>query len=330
MSRITQTLAALTLLASGAVCAANTAPTSAEMSAELEQFRQTWQSKGVSTEVLDNALAQAERQQGIIDAITRPWEAKPWYQYRTIFHTEARLQAGLEFWQQNEQALNDAYAEFGVEPEIVVAIIGVETLYGRHLGKHKVLDALYTLGFHYPPRQTFFRKELGHFLQLASEQGWPLDQPLGSYAGAMGLGQFIPSSYQAYAVDFDGDGKRDLINNRRDAIGSVANYFARHNWQKGQPVEQTVSVSDAAAVESLLWNGKKLSHSASALQQAGIAINGDEGAALGLLKLDSAADAVQYHLVYPNFYSITRYNHSPLYAMAVWQFSQQLKQAKRS
>ncbi|WP_298444745.1 lytic murein transglycosylase B [uncultured Ferrimonas sp.] len=292
-----------------------------------QQFVADWQAKGVAPELLQQALAGASKQQKIIDAITRPWEAKPWYQYRKLFLTEERLAAGTAFWQQNQQALDDAFTKFGVEPEIVVAIIGVETYYGRHKGSWNVVDALYTLGFHYPPRQTFFRKELGYFLQLAQQQGWALDQQKGSYAGAMGLGQFIPSSYLSYAVDFDGDGHKDLFNNTRDAIGSVANYFARHKWQAGQPVTQAVSVTDAAQAKPLLWNGKKLRHSSDALTQAGVDVAGVQADKLGLLALDVAEDTWQHYLVHPNFYAITRYNHSPLYAMAVWQFSQQLKQA---
>lgn len=322
MTKRTLLCAAATVLGLGLASNVNAS------NADEQQFLTDWQQKGVKPELIEQALSSASKQQKIIDAITRPWEAKPWYQYRKIFHTQERLDAGIKFWNENQQALNDAYAKFGVEPEIVVAIIGVETYYGRHKGTWSVLDALYTLGFHYPPRQTFFRKELGHYLTLAQQQGWDLAEPKGSYAGAMGLGQFIPSSYLAYAVDFDNDGHTDLFNNTTDAIGSVANYFARHKWQKQQPVTAEVELREQAMVDKLLWNGKKLKHSSKTLNEAGVKLNGISGDKLGLLALDVAEDKKQHYVVHPNFYAITRYNHSPLYAMAVWQFSQQLREAK--
>ncbi|GAA4892132.1 lytic murein transglycosylase B [Ferrimonas pelagia] len=289
------------------------------------EFIAHWQQQGLTQEYLAQAFELAERDQAIIDAITRPWEAKPWYQYYPIFLTEKRLEAGLRFWQEHQQTLEAAAEQYGVEPEIVVAIIGVETFYGTYLGNYPVLNALYTLGFHYPPRQTFFRKEFGHFLQLAQEQGWSLTEPKGSYAGAMGLGQFIPSSYQAYAVDFDGDGKRDLIGNPEDAIGSVANYFTRHRWQAGAPVTERVTLSANADIGPVQWNGKRLSQDAASLKAAGVQLQSELHGKLGLVKLEIADGEFEYQLVHPNFYAITRYNHSPLYAMAVWQFSQQLK-----
>ncbi|QIZ77589.1 lytic murein transglycosylase B [Ferrimonas lipolytica] len=317
-----------TAVITAAILGCSLTAAAADQSDAEQQFVTDWQAKGVDSEMLHHALSKAQKQQKIIDSITRPWEAKPWYQYRKLFLTEERLAAGTQFWQENKSTLEAAYERFGVEPEIIVAIIGVETYYGRHKGTWSVLDALYTLGFHYPPRQSFFRKELGYFLQLAQEQNWQLDEPKGSYAGAMGWGQFIPSSYLAYAVDFDDDGKRDLFNNKADAIGSVANYFARHKWQAGQPVTTKVDVADAIKVKPLLWNGKKLSHSSAKLNDAGVQLGGINADKLGLLALDISADSKQHFVVHPNFYAITRYNHSPLYAMAVWQFSQQLKQAQ--
>ncbi|MBW3164512.1 lytic murein transglycosylase B [Ferrimonas balearica] len=291
-------------------------------------FVAEWQQQGLSKAYLEQALDQAELSQDVLDAIQKPWEAKPWYQYYPLFLTEERLQAGLAFWNEHQDTLARAEQTFGVEPEIIVAIIGVETYYGRHLGRHKVLDALYTLGFHYPPRQTFFRKEFGHYLKLAQEQGWTLDSIKGSYAGAMGYGQFIPSSYLAYAVDFDNDGKRDLIGNPVDAIGSVANYFAEHRWQHGQIAIEPVTVAADANLDGVMWDGKRLSQDAAALKARGVAVPDGAKGPFSVVELEVAENQHDTFLAHPNFYSITRYNRSPLYAMAVWQFSQQLKQAK--
>ncbi|ADN75026.1 lytic murein transglycosylase B [Ferrimonas balearica DSM 9799] len=291
-------------------------------------FVAEWQQQGLSKAYLEQALDQAELSQDVLDAIQKPWEAKPWYQYYPLFLTEERLQAGLAFWNEHQDTLARAEQTFGVEPEIIVAIIGVETYYGRHLGRHKVLDALYTLGFHYPPRQTFFRKEFGHYLKLAQEQDWALDSIKGSYAGAMGYGQFIPSSYLAYAVDFDNDGKRDLIGNPVDAIGSVANYFAEHRWQHGQIAIEPVTVAADANLDGVMWDGKRLSQDAAALKARGVAVPDGAKGPFSVVELEVAENQHDTFLAHPNFYSITRYNRSPLYAMAVWQFSQQLKQAK--
>ncbi|MBY6104927.1 lytic murein transglycosylase B [Ferrimonas balearica] len=291
-------------------------------------FVAEWQQQGLSKAYLEQALDQAELSQDVLDAIQKPWEAKPWYQYYPLFLTEERLQAGLAFWNEHQDTLARAEQTFGVEPEIIVAIIGVETYYGRHLGRHKVLDALYTLGFHYPPRQTFFRKEFGHYLKLAQEQGWTLDSIKGSYAGAMGYGQFIPSSYLAYAVDFDNDGKRDLIGNPVDAIGSVANYFAEQRWQHGQIAIEPVTVAADANLDGVMWDGKRLSQDAAALKARGVAVPDGAKGPFSVVELEVAENQHDTFLAHPNFYSITRYNRSPLYAMAVWQFSQQLKQAK--
>lgn len=290
----------------------------------LEQLSEKF---SLSNTELEAAVEQAEYQQDIIDAMTRPAEAKPWSTYRPIFLTEKRLNQGVEFWQEHEELLEKAQQELQVPAQIITAIIGVETFYGSHMGTHKVLDALYTLGFHYPPRGEFFRSEFANYLVLAKEQDWELAEQKGSYAGAMGMGQFIPSSYRHYAVDFDGDGERNLFD-ATDAIGSVANYFHEHHWQLDEEVAYPATVTDTEKAHALLSEERQLTHSWAELAAAGIIVE-DELAADTPVKLIELAGAKgpEYWVVRHNFYVITRYNHSPLYAMAVYQLSEQLKQA---
>lgn len=278
---------------------------------------------GLSTEEVQSAMAGAEKNQKILDAIATPWEAKPWYQYQPIFLTKERLEKGLAFWREHETLLAKAEAEYQVPASVIVAIIGVETYYGRHMGTYPVRDALYTLGFFYEPRAPFFFKELGQYLKLAKEQGWQ-QSPKGSYAGAMGMGQFIPSSYQHFAVDFDQDGKRDLFESPADAIGSVANYFHEHGWQMGEPVLAKAEVKGQAPVSK----GLELDSTLGALAKAGvspaIAMAEDTPAKLFAFELKDSTD---YQVAFHNFYVITRYNRSPLYARAVWTLASQLEQA---
>ncbi|MFM1892114.1 MAG: hypothetical protein RLZ44_1191, partial [Pseudomonadota bacterium] len=241
-----------------------------------------------------------------------------------IFLTPERAAAGAEYWQRNAETLARAEAEYGVAPEIIVAIIGVETFYGRYTGKFAVLDALYTLGFHYPKRAKFFRKQLGEFLLLAREETVDPRQPMGSYAGAMGRPQFIPSSYRAYAVDFDQDGKRDIWDNDADVIGSVANYFARHDWRAGAPI--TAQVTGVTAEHApLLAAGMKPSLSIGQLRAAGLQLDAGlaADAATSLIELEQP-DGAEHWAGLHNFYVITRYNHSNLYAMAVYQLSREI------
>lgn len=280
-------------------------------------------------EMVTVTLAKAAKNDVILQSIAKPWEAKPWHQYYPIFLTEKRLTKGLAFWQTHQKSLTRAELETGVPAEIIVAIIGVETFYGSYKGKYSVLDALVTLGFHYPPRATFFRSELAQLFLLAKEENFDITELKGSYAGAMGWGQFIASSYRHYAVDFDGDGVRDLLNNPEDAIGSVANYFKRHHWNTGSDIAFKANVS-GTQYSSLLSKSLKYSHQWSQLQDAGVniaAVNLNKEMSVKLFEFEQA-DNKEYWVGLPNFYVITRYNHSPLYAMAVFQFSQQLKQGR--
>ena len=273
-------------------------------------------------------LAQAERRDDIIELMSRPAEKRlAWYEYRKIFLTGTRIDGGVEFWKQNADILEKAKAAFGVEPQVVVAIIGVETRYGGNTGRHRVLDALATLAFDYPPRSEFFTSELEQYLILAREEDIDLLNATGSYAGAMGYGQFIPSSYRNYAVDFDADGKRDLWNSKLDIIGSVANYFKQHGWTPGAPVAVRAAVEGEDYLP-VLDLGYKPNTVLDALRHDGITPlkpMPDELVA-ALLSLEQQ-DGPEYWLVFNNFYTITRYNHSPLYAMAVYQLSEEIREA---
>ncbi len=284
-----------------------------------------------SEEELKSWFESAQKKQVILDAIARPAEKTlTWAKYRKIFLTSARIKKGVAFWEENQAILERAEKEFGVPAQIIVAIIGVETFYGRHRGKFRVIDALSTLAFDYPPRSKFFRRELKEFLLLSREQKQnPLDL-MGSYAGAMGYGQFIPSSYRAYAVDYDKDEFADIWDNTEDAIGSVANYFKRHGWKSGEQVAVRSRVADSYD-ENLLNKSLKPSATVGELKLKGFtpvkAVN--ESGSATIMRLEGQWGA-EFWLGLHNFYVITRYNHSRLYAMAVWQLSNEIAQARKS
>ena len=269
-------------------------------------------------------LGQVQPRQDIIAAITKPAEAKPWFQYRPIFINDARIQGGVDFWNQYETLLARAQTAYGVPPEIITAIIGVETRYGKNTGTFRVLDALYTLGFDYPPRSLFFLSELENYLLLAREEAMDPLLLQGSYAGAMGQPQFMPSSYRKYAVDFDGDGARDLWQSVPDIIGSVASYFNAFGWQAGQPVVARAQVN-GEEFKGLTGNITP-SITVASLKQKGITIADDlVPDQLGALLEYQGASNLEYWVGLQNFYVITRYNRSPLYAMAVYQLAQEIR-----
>jgi membrane-bound lytic murein transglycosylase B len=284
---------------------------------------------GFSDAALTELFAGAQRKDSILEAIARPAERTlKWHEYRQIFIQETRIVQGLQFWAENESALQRAQAEYGVPAEYVVAIIGVETRYGRVAGSYRVVDALATLAFDYPPRAKFFRGELTEFLLLAREEDRNPTDLKGSYAGAMGYGQFIPSSYRGYAVDFDGDGQRDIWTNTTDAIGSVANYVSQHGWQNGALVVLQVSVA-GDGVDGLANQTLNLTRTVGELQALGVRVgpqaNGlraDTRAAIFRMRLEEGSE---YWLGLKNFYVITRYNHSRLYALAVHQLGQAIR-----
>ncbi len=276
-------------------------------------------------------LEQAEYKQSIIDAISRPAEGKPWHQYRPIFLTDRRISEGIDFWTENRELIASASKKFGVDEEIIVAIIGVETFYGRITGGYRTIDALVTLGFYYPQnlssdRSPFFSSELLHYMQLASEEDLPADEITGSYAGAMGMGQFMPSSYREYAVDFDGDGNRDLWRSTPDVVGSVANYLHRHGWQPGQAVTHRAVASKEAAFDEISTRNFTPTLSVAQWQEKGFRSSNELPPELpaAVLKLVDENRST-YWLTFKNFYVITRYNRSPRYAMAVYQLSQEIK-----
>lgn len=317
---------ALTLL-SGSVFADQVEPNVAELKAE---FLQTQNAKGFSDVETQAFIDNAEFNQAVIDAMTKPWEAKPWHQYYPIFLTEKRLDAGLKFWKEHADTIKRASKEFNVDPQIIVAIIGIETFYGGYMGNYPVKDALYSLGFHYPPRATFFRKEFANLQELVKEENLDINNLKGSYAGAMGFGQFIPSSYRHYSVDFDKDGSRDLLNSPVDAIGSVANYFHQHGWQKNQPVALELTLNKALPATVKTWAGEKMHYKIADILSPNVALAKSMDIDISqpglVIKLEQQ-EHDEYWLGLKNFYVITRYNRSPLYAMAVYQFSQELKQA---
>lgn len=281
---------------------------------------------GFNARQLQATFSQAHIQPSIIAAMSKPAEAKPWYAYREIFVNPKRIQGGVAFWRANAAALAEAERVYGVPAEIVVAIIGVETQYGGNMGKYRVLEALATLAFDYPRRAAYFRKELENFLVMTRAEGIDPLTPRGSYAGAMGYGQFMPSSFQAFAVDFDGDGHRDLWRNPRDAIGSVANYFKKSGWRTGEPVAVPAQVSGSRYLDLVSRQLSQPKDRVADLQAQGVTPDGRvSGSQLAMLLEYVGRTGPEYWLGFDNFYVITRYNRSQLYALAVYQLSQAIR-----
>lgn len=294
---------------------------------EDEFIAQMVKQHNFDVEDLTKILKQSTVSQTILDAISKPAEKKlTWKKYRNIFIKEKRISEGVEFIKENKAKLQEAETKFGVPIEIITAIIGVETFYGRIAGSYRVVDALNTLAFHYPKRADFFRSEFEQFLLLAREQQFDPLSLKGSYAGAMGMPQFISSSYRHYAIDFDGDNIIDIWNNPNDAIGSVANYFAEHGWQKDKPVTLKVNVA-GNKYKKALKKGLKPDIDASDLEKFGVQTTAsfEQNEKLKLFEYDQE-EYKEYWLAHKNFYVITRYNHSHLYAMAVYQLAMEIKQ----
>ena len=296
--------------------------------AALELVDELVQEQGFDREELLLVLASAQRQESILTAIARPAEkSKPWYEYREIFLNEKRLEQGVEFYAEHKATLERVSKETGVPAEIIVSIIGVETYYGRIAGSYRVIDALSTLAFDYPPRSEFFTGELKSYLILTRQQGFDPLAMKGSYAGAMGYGQFMPSSYLAYAVDGDGDGIVDIWNNPVDAISSVANYFKRHGWRNGEAVVSGATAKGEVPEEWFVHGRKNLRPEHTVAQFAAVGL--DAKMTVSPETLASAMkfelkNGYEYWLGFHNFYVITRYNHSAMYAMCVYELSRQI------
>lgn len=283
---------------------------------------------GFESAKLAEIFSQAEKKDSILKAIARPAEKRlEWKGYRKIFLTDDRIKKGLAFIEENRESLKRAQEKYGVPVHVIAAIIGVETRYGRNKGSYRVVDALSTLAFDYPPRSKFFTKELEQVFLLSKEQGFAALDLKGSYAGAMGYGQFIPSSYRHYAVDFDGDKVADILNNATDAVGSVANYFKMHKWSEGQPVAFQLEKSDLGeGYQELVHKKLKPSHTVADFEAHGLRLPaGLDKNMPAKLQILQGATGEEYWLTLRNFYVITRYNHSHLYAMAVYQLSEALK-----
>jgi membrane-bound lytic murein transglycosylase B len=269
---------------------------------------------------LADLFDQVELNEDIIRKISKPSEGLPWYKYRKIFLKEPRIKAGVQFWREHAETLASVEKDTGVPAAIIVAIIGVETQYGQHTGSYRVIDALSTLAFAYPPRSQFFRSELEHFLLLCQEEHIDPLTPKGSYAGAMGMPQFMPSSYRNYAIDFNKDNYRDIWNNPDDVIASIANYFAKHGWQTGQPVIVQIRDGSQKSAQSLsyLKEDLRLIKSNSINPNISTPLLSTKKAKIIAFEQENGEEL---WAASDNFYVITRYNKSPLYALAVYQLS---------
>ena len=276
---------------------------------------------------LSRILSGTTIQQSALNAISRPAERViPWYEYRLIFMNDQRIEAGAQFWLEHEDLVAATSARFGVDAHMLLAILGIESLFGERMGSYRVIDALSTLAFAYPPRADFFASELEAFMLIYREEGESVLDGLGSYAGAMGAGQFIPSSYRAYAVDADGDGRRDLWQNWNDILASIANYLSRHGWRAGQTVAVASEQGSAAGVEP--GNRLGLDQTVRGLRDLGYRFDSavaDDLDAM-LVAVEANANDTAYFIGLQNFHVITRYNRSVKYALAAFELGNAIQQ----
>jgi membrane-bound lytic murein transglycosylase B len=285
--------------------------------AEITEFIDARVKQGANRDQLLTILGAAEPQPKIIDAMNRPAEkVMQWWEYRARFMTDERVDAGVKLWREQRNLLESSARSARVSPQYILAILGVETFYGRLTGRYRVIDALATLAFDYPQRAAFFQSELGNYLQLAREENFDPLLPLGSYAGAMGTAQFMPSSYRQYAVNADGTPRRDLWAEWGDIFASVGNYLAKHGWQYGGAVLANASYSGAGPLK--VPDQVALGNTLGAIKSQGVTTNyGAHDSTVAMLLAAPLADGMSYRIGFNNFYVITRYNRSPLYAMAV-------------
>ena len=316
-------LAALLSWGSGPVAGS----TALDPAAEIEPFvARMAEVHGVPADETRALLRNARVLDSVLEAVQRPAERKPWHEYRKIFITEKRIERGAKFWREHAAPLARAGERFGVPPEIIVAIIGVETFYGVHRGRIRVLDALATLGFRYPRRSAFFLSELEAFVLLSDEERIDPRDIKGSYAGAMGIAQFISSSYRHYAIDFDGDGARDLMQSAEDAIGSIANYLSMHGWRAGAGIAVPAEV-EGDAFRAVVEEGIKPHASLASIRARGVSFTTEAGEEeQGALLEFETKEGYEYWVGLANFHVITRYNHSRLYALAVLQLAQRIRE----
>ena len=276
------------------------------------------------------ALKEAQFQKKIIQSMNTPYEKKNWDIYSGIFLTDDRLARGIEFWKENQEDLAKAEKKYGVPASMIVSILGVETRYGEKQGNYRVLDALATIAFYYPKRAAYFTSELEQYLLLCREHHVPVTTYVGSYAGAIGQPQFMPSSYRAYAVDFKEGNKPnypDLVHENKDVIASIANYFSRHGWQEGMSVAYPATVKGKVR-KSLQTNSRTANYKYQYLLDAGVKSKTSlkhPPKKAGVIELEKANESHEYWLAYPNFYVIMRYNTSPQYALVVYLLSKQLE-----
>jgi len=276
---------------------------------------------------LEQLFGRARFDPDVIRLITpKPKGERSWQAYRANFLNERRIQAGEDFWSRNAKTLAQAEARFGVPPDVIVAIIGIETEFGRNTGTFRVVDALATLSFGYPPRADFFRSQLEEFLLFAREDERNVLAIKGSYAGAMGIPQFMPGSYRRFAVDFDGDGRRDLLDSEADAIGSVANFLNEHGWARGAPIAFPASV-DGDAYRAFVDGGVTPRYRAEALRAAGVTFSGEAApdTKCVLIELESPDASADHYVGLHNFYVLTRYNRSSFYAAAVLELAYEIR-----
>ena len=320
----------------GSTAAAETAKTdktavAAQSHPEIEIFiGEMVRRHGFKQVELESIFGMAQFQPAIIKAISQPATSRPWREYRPLFVNPRRIAGGVDFWKSHAATLERARKEFGIPEEIITAVIGVETTYGIQTGKHRVLDALMTLAFGYPKRAEFFRNELEQYLLLGREQNADILNIRGSYAGAIGIPQFMPSSYRRYALDFDGDGKVDLSGSTADAIGSVANYLRSFGWETEQTVVIPALVNGENYREAL-FAGRKPTYTLEEIRKLGVIPRTDaSGDHLATLVELVNENGNEYWLGFNNFFVITRYNRSVHYAMSVFQLAEEIRAARNS
>jgi membrane-bound lytic murein transglycosylase B len=283
---------------------------------------------GFDAPALRDLFASARLDQDVVRAISAPATSRPWYQFKPLCVDDTQIADGMRFWNENAEVLERARRDFGVPQAIIVALIGIESRYGRYAGGFRVFDSLYTLSFEWPKRADYFRGELEQFLVLSREQGWDPALVQGSFAGALGWPQFMPSSYRRFAIDYSGDGKIDLWADSADIVGSVANYLREFGWREGQPVAAPARV-DTAGPKPLLELGLRPQLSVAQWRERGVQSppGVTESLPASLFTLD-LIDGAEYWFGFDNFYALLRYNYSRNYAMAVYQLGEEIRQAR--